>query len=207
MSIRIIALKYEEPYYSDTLECIWATGIPVTYADRQGVGNFSKAMNEAALQNHPEEYLWFLTDVTFDPKTPFGLMESAIKHNLSAVHPAHPSDHASHIPDGSGEVKLVPYVEWTAPLVRNETFKALGGLDEDHHYWYQDLIYSKLLRDAGLRMGVDHGNPVGHTYRRNQIEHEITKQRYNMRIKRDSIERGILRKKFGPNWRRILWNQ
>lgn len=207
MSIRIIALRYEEPYYADTLECIWGSGLPVTYADRQGVGNFSKAMNEAAMQPHQEEFLWFLTDVTFDPKTPLRLAENMGKHNLWALHPAHQSDHQSHIPDGSGEVKYVPYIEWTAPMVRTSLFHELGGLDENHHYWYQDLLFSKQLRDRGLYMGVDHGNPVGHIYRRNELVHEITKQRYDLRLKRDIIERELLRKRFGPRWRSVLWHQ
>ena len=206
MTIGIVALQYQEPYYNNTINCLRECGLPVYWADRQGIGNFSAAMNKA-FENVTQDLCWFITDIEFDPATPFKLSNSLIDHNLAAIHPEHESDHLHHRPDGSGLVKEVPYIEFTAPMVRSDWYREVGGLDEDHWYWYQDLIFSKAVRDRGGKMAVDHGAPIRHIYRRNDIQYEVTKQRYKLRQERDIIEKGILVKKFGPDWKKVLWTQ
>lgn len=206
--VHIIALEYHEPYYAETRQCIRATELPVQYACRQGIGNFSAAMNEAFRRLRPadDDLVWFITDITFDPKTPHRLAERFKETpELWALHPEHPSDHRSHQPNGTKEVQFVPYIEFTAPMVRASTYMALGGLDENHHYWYQDLIFSKGIRDLGGLMGVDHGNPIQHIYRRDKVEHEVTRQRYALRKQRDQQEISFLQARYGPNWRQVLW--
>ena len=81
----------------------------------------------------------------------------------------------------------------------------MDGLDVNHWYWYQDLIWSKKTREAGGVMGVDHTTSVHHVYRRNSIQYPITRKRYATRRKRDVIERKLLRERYGKNWRDILW--
>lgn len=200
----IVALRYEEPYYARTEACIEATGLPVYWADRQGWGNFSAAMNEAA-RRVQEPFIWFITDIEFEPHVPDELLARIVSNDLVALHPAHNSDHIHHIPDGSGSVKEVPFIEFTAPMVRTDVFREVGGLDEDYHYWIMDLLFSKELRERGYRMGVDHGNPIQHVYRRDNIQYPITKKRYEIRKKRALIEEHQLARRFGPKWREILW--
>ncbi len=202
--IRIIALQYLEPYYAATMQAISASDLPVTFADRNGTGNFSRAMNEAA-KGIEEEYLWFITDIVFTRQTPFELLRSLTQYNLVAIHPEHNSDHHTHRPNGNVGVELVPYIEFTAPLVRRDWWERIRGLDENHWYWYQDLIFSKAVRELGGMMGVDHANPISHIYRRDCVEHEITKARYKLRQERNVIEQQLLRERYGPNWRKILW--
>lgn len=204
-SLAIVALVYQEPYYAQTRDCIAATGLPVYWADRKGVGNFSAAMNEAFART-TEDLIWFTTDIVFEPETPLRLRERLLENELVIIQPAYLSDHQHLRPDGSGLVKRVPYLEWTAPLVRAEWFREIGGLDEDFHYWMQDLIFSKEVRERGGAMGVDHGCVINHVYHReDKVKHPVTKQRYSLRNRRVPIERNLLARKFGPNWKDLLW--
>lgn len=214
--ITIVALQYHEPYYEATRQCIAATQLPVVWVDRQGWGNFSKAMNEGVRQA-TTRYIWFTTDITFEPDTPYRLLEALQSFSLAAVHPHHNSDHISHRrpPEGGGVVytpdngpsqlvRPVPFIEWTAPLVNAEWMHQFP-LDENHWYWYMDLLWSHAVRAHGGRLGVDLLTGVDHVYRRNKVEHQITRKRYRHRQVRDRIEKRLLEERFGPDWRKILW--
>ncbi len=211
--VHVVALLYLEPYYSRTVECLSACGLPVTYVERhRGTGSLTAALNRgfANLNPPPGSFVWFTTDVEFDPEVPEKLARALQEDpGLAAIHPAHPSDHQSHRPDGSGVVKLVPYVEFTAPMWRADAFRDCGLLDEDHWYWYQDLVISKTARDMGYRLAVHHGAEVSHAYRGRQGEeiHPITKLRYDLRRYRDPVEQRLLERKYGPDWRAVLWAQ
>lgn len=212
--ITIVALKYEEPYYAETVKCLEATKLPVVWADRRGWGNFSKAMNDAMWQVKTP-YVWFTTDITFDPETPYKLLESLQQCGLAAIHPHHASDHLSHRLGGQTNVypfgaetgalvRPVPFIEWTAPLVEMEWMTRFP-LEEDYWYWYMDLLWSKAVREAGGRLGVDLQHGVNHVYRRNKVEHQITRKRYRHRQVRNRIEQKLLARRFGPDWRKTLW--
>lgn len=205
-SLALVALVYEEPDYEVTRKAIAATGLPVYWADRQGWGNFSEAMNRAFRQV-VEDVVWFVTDVDFEPETPHRLLASLTNNNLVALHPEHASDHVTHTANGNQGIELVPFIEWTAPMVRSAWYRDLGGLDEDHWYRYMDLIFSKRVRDCGGLLGVDHDNRVRHVYRKYRElheQHEITVRRYTHRDARDGMEREMLCAKFGPNWPMVL---
>lgn len=211
--VAVVALHYREPYYSDTVSCLKAQPYEVTVTERhRGVGSLSWAMNRgfskvAERDGSLPEFVWFVTDVTFDPEVPTRLAAALdADPDLAALHPAHQSDHHHHRPDGSGEVKSVPYLEFTAPMWRSEAFRRCGMLDLDHWYWYQDLVISKSARDLGYSLAVHHGAKVGHVYHRADTSpHPVTRQRYDMRRYRDPVEQKILERKFGLNWRDVLW--
>jgi len=206
--LHIVALRYAEPYYADTEACLLRTSAPITWVERSGgVGSLSAAFNSGFRRLPPEaDLVWFTTDVTFDADLPDKLAAAlGADPGLWAIHPAHMSDHLSHRPDDSGEVRDVPYIEFTAPMVRVSAFRAAGGLDENHWYWYQDLLFSKEVREQGGRMAVHHGAVLGHVYRRNCVTHPVTQRRYQMRNQRDSIERALLERRFGRDWRKHLW--
>lgn len=206
--LHIVALRYLEPYYADTVRCLEACGLPVTYVDRPGgVGNMSDAFNRG-FNTLPDDvkHVWFTSDITFEPWVPRALSDALESDcRLSGIHPAHPSDHLSHRPDGTSAVRLVPYIEFTAAMVRADVYRGLGGLDSNYWYWYQDLLFSKAVRDSGGRLAVHHGAQVGHVYRRGCVTSPITRQRYSLRKQRDYVERPKLAKRFGPDWRDILW--
>jgi GT2 family glycosyltransferase len=207
--LHIVALLYSEPYYRQTVECLNACGFPVTFTERhKGSGSLSYAMNRGFEKVEPKaEFVWFTTDITFEPETPKKLLAAFSSNpDLSAIHPAHPSDHVSHRPDGSDSVRLVPYLEFTAPMWRAADFRECGLLDENHWYWYQDLLISREARLRGKAMAVHHGTTVGHVYRRSDAHlHPVTRARYELRKYRDKVEQRLLQARFGPNWREVLW--
>lgn len=210
VNVQVVALLYREPYYADTVDCLARCDYPVTYVERnKGAGNMSLAFNRGfeLARSAGADLVWFTTDVTFDPRVPRRLAAALLgSPALAAVHPAHPSDHAHHRPDGSGELKAVPYVEFTAPMWRADAFEACGRLDEDHWFWYQDLLISREARSRGYDLAVHHGAEVGHVYRRTDAEpHPVTKMRYDLRRYRDPVEQRLLEKRFGANWREQLW--
>jgi hypothetical protein len=165
----VIALKYLEPYWELTQSDIINSGLSVIYVDREGVGSMSKAFNTCIPQliekygDKLPKYLFFVTNIGFNVNTVNRLVESMDKSGFGAIHPSHESDHASHINNGTTEIVETKYIEWTAPIVKTELFLK-KKLDENHRYWYFDLIWSYEVKEMGYKIGVDHGTSVNHTY-------------------------------------------
>jgi hypothetical protein len=207
----VIALKYLEPYWELTQSDIINSGLSVIYVDREGVGSMSKAFNTCIPQliekygDKLPKYLFFVTNIGFNVNTVNRLVESMDKSGFGAIHPSHESDHASHINNGTTEIVETKYIEWTAPIVKTELFLK-KKLDENHRYWYFDLIWSYEVKEMGYKIGVDHGTSVNHTYLlKEDKKHIITKLRSELRWHWNPIEEKMLISKYGLNWKKLLW--
>lgn len=210
-SLAIIALEYLEPDYVQTLRCLAACqeqGIDVFFAKRDGVGNMSRAFNEAFTRHVAGRYdlVWFVTNVVFRAEgVPWGLARCLIDDpEMAAVHPCCPtSDHDHLRPGNDRSVTYVPFVELMAPMFRTSAFEAVM-FEEELWYWYMDLVISHRLRKAGWRLGCFHSWKVEHTYLRNAAPHPITLVRKELReIMREPGQRWLTRT-YGPDWRRAL---
>jgi hypothetical protein len=220
--IQPIVLKYHEKGWTEaTVKCLIDSGFEesnIVYADRQGVGNMSKAFNEAffnTLENAEGAhspylplmpYIWFLTNVTFPEQMPASLLE-LIKsdEDIAAVHPAFDSDHP-HIRNTYGVNREVPFIEWTAPLVDSLAFFQCL-LDEKMPYWGMDLDWSYLVQEiGGHTLAVDGRYRLGHTYLRfNDSQEEVTRKRLELRKTFDKPTEERLIEKYGNDWMAKLW--
>ncbi len=202
----IISIVYHESEWLKTKRCIEATGLPMHYVERnpKGVGSLSEAINRGFNQsdalNH--QYAFIVTNITFEPDLPARLADSIGNH--AAIHPAFDSDHIHERPDGSGLVKPVPFIEFTAAFVDTEIFQYYP-LDEKMPYWGMDLDFSYRLWQDGYTVGVDHGATIGHTYIRNAKPDRYTVQRKAARKATNNSTREALRKKYGNEWRNIVF--
>lgn len=209
--LAIIVLEYLEPEWQQTLDCVKATGLPYFIAKRDGVGNMSRAFNEAydKYVRGKFEKVWMVTNVVFNKAVPF-ILEEALNMNsiLVGIHPAMSgSDHAHQIPDKSNSVKIVPFIELTAPMFSWVAFERFV-LCEETPYWYMDLIISYQLKKEIGEIAVHHGCEVAHQYlRHNHSDHFITRMRKKLRDywKGPSIE--YLVKTYGEKWKEILWHK
>lgn len=195
----ILAVRYEEPQWLKTRACIEATGLPVHYVHRnpKGVGSLSEAINRGMREINTNGLVWVVTNVTFTPETP--LMLAAKMDDYAILHPAFESDHRFCRPDGSGTDKPVPFVEFTAPMIKGETFQPL---DEKMPYWGMDLDYCYRMWESGHRVGVHHGTTLGHDYIRKTTKFSpITAKRRAMRYQTNEATKTRLRVKYGTDWR------
>lgn len=204
--LAIIALRYLEPEWEETVKCLEATGLPIYYAERDGVGSMSRAFNDAwnkfALWRY--EYVWFVTNITFSPDVPFKLMRALIDDkDYAGIHPAMHSDHPFLKPDNSGKIKTVGFIEFTAPMFRSAAFDKFK-LDENVWYYYFDLILCDLLSSIGQSVVVHHGCEIGHTYLRNGVKHRITLIREQLRDLTLPAQKQYMRDNFGLDWEQKL---
>ena len=201
----IISLKYLEPYYENTLKCLQEIPYPILFADRDGVGNMSRAFNEV-FERMPfnVEYVWFLTNVTFSPDVPEKLMQVLDSDpNIAAVHPAMATSDHRHL--WPGETRDVPFIEFTAPMFRAADF-ARFMLDENTPYYYMDLIISHQLKQEGKRLVCVGDAEVQHTYLRNERkQHPITNIRKQLRDYHTPISKRYMEQTFGADWQIKLW--
>lgn len=204
--LAIIALKYLEPEYKQTVECLEKSGFPVFYADRDGVGNMSRAFNDCFLKNIDGKFenVWFVTNILFDHQVTHKLL-TALQSGYDAVHPAHESDHKHLWSDGSQIPRHINFIEFTAPMFKSEVFKKFM-LDENTWYYYMDLIISYQLRQNNYKMAVHNGASISHKYLRNNTKkHPITLLREKLRNLVDKEQQQYLIQKYGANWRQIIW--
>ena len=203
-----IVLKYEEPGWTEqTVQCCEAAGITkIVIADRDGVGNMSKAFNRGALEVYKTglpQFVWLLTNVTFTPDVPLALM-AAFDDKTAAVHPCHDSDHA-HLKTCGHTPQEVPFIEFTAPMFRTEALEKIGGADEHMPYWGMDLDWSYRAKQAGHNLKVSLAR-VQHVYLRHQkSKHPISTFREQLRAYHHSHTEAALVQKYGPKWEQILW--
>lgn len=198
MRVAIVSVIYQEPYWIDTKKCIQALNLPTVFVDRKGVGSLAEAYNRGfqEAQIHNPDLVWFVSNVTFKPDTLQKLVDSL--GDYCAIHARFDSDHR-HMKSGFGVIE-VPFLEFTAPLVRNEVYKNLP-LDENLPYWGHDLVWGYEAQKLGYKMAVNYDIELGHTYIRNSKPHPITRERQRLRRLSDKATSEYLRNKYGNEWR------
>jgi SAM-dependent methyltransferase len=207
--ICIVSLIYLEPYWEETKKNIIESGYPVIYVDREGIGSMTKAFNSSItkikerFKNDLPEYLFFVTNINFDKKLIDRLISSMDSTGFGAIHPTHQSHHKSHNYADHNEVVETKFIEWTSPIVKTDLFLKLN-LNENHRYWYFDLIWSYEAKKMGYKLGVDHGAKVGHTYLFDNKSHIISKIRDDLRWYHNPEELKTLIKNYGLNWKQTL---
>ena len=223
--IQPVVLRYLEKGWTEkTVACLIAAGFQesdIVYADREGTGNMSKAFNTAffnTLQKIKDSentlpyapvkpFAWFLTNVTFPEQMPASLIEVLESdEDIAAVHPAFDSDHP-HIRNAYGISRDVPFVEWTAPLVRSDVFWECAWLDDKMPYWGMDLDWSHIIQEkCGKTLAIDGRHRLGHTYlRMNDQKEPITIERERIRKTFDKSTEERLIEKYGADWMQKLW--
>lgn len=203
----IVSIIYEEPEWQETKRCIEATGLPVVYVDRKGTGSLAKAINEGfkqACRFYEFSYVWFVTNITFDPIVPKVLIEDLDMNGRAAVHPSLDSDHIFAQKFYAKEVKDVPFVEFTAPMVIANVFKKYP-LNEAMPYWGHDIDWCARLRADGHTVAVDYDISINHVYIRNSKTHQATLNRRQLRAKSDNATRKELERIYGADWRKKIF--
>jgi hypothetical protein len=215
--LAIIALKYLEPEWQQTLDCLNKQPFDVYFADRDGVGNMSRAFNEA-FEKHVKgkyEYVWLVTNIIFDPDVPKRLLSAAnflvVMHDKDSIllHPVMNSSDHKHLhcnPEFSEfNANEVPFVELTAPMVSCRALKDFP-LCEETPYYYMDLILSYQVKQAGGFVGVHNGVEVKHTYLRNKTTtHPISEIRKQLRNYHTPLSKKYMVETYGADWESKLW--
>jgi hypothetical protein len=205
--VLIVLMEYYEPDFAQTLKCVEDTELPYEVVSRDGVGNMSRAYNSILCDPlWKADYLWFVSNITFAPDTPYKLAHEMAKGEWAALHPTmQGSDHRFQWPImGFDGVKESPFVEWTAPMVQAELFSSYP-LDEMLAYYYMDLDWCYRVRQEGYRVGVHHGTKVEHTYLRNKKDHPISQMRKQLRNYWTPISQKHMLTKYGKDWQTKLW--
>lgn len=150
------------------------------------------------------DYLWFVSNVTFEPEVPFRLAEHLSDSGWGAIHPSmRSSDHRFQWPIGNVP-RETPFVEWTAPMVRADLF-SMEPLDEMLPYYYLDLDWCYRVKQLGYKVGVHDGVSIEHTYLRNKREHPIGILRKQLRNYWTPISQRHMVEKWGKDWQGKLW--
>jgi GT2 family glycosyltransferase len=210
-SVVIIALEYLEPEFTHTKQCLEKFNVPIIWAKRDGVGNMSRAFNEAflyKLKGNPSfsilpRYTWFTTNIICNEFLLPELVKGMESTGFAAIHPSFKSVHRRIIPDGSGIVKEVPFIEFTAPIFRTEVFEKYY-LDEDLWYWWMDVDISYKMKRDGYKLGVHHGASLTHSYLAEDKHNEISKIRYQMRTMMNREGEHKMKTIYGPDWKAKL---
>lgn len=207
----IVALRYLEPEYQETLDCLADSNVPYLFCDRRGVGNMAKAYNEGfqvAYHRHNPKYVWFISNITFEKGTFEALIEGMEEAGHAALCPVYQSDHPHLRPRSfhHGEhIKKVPFVEFTCPIVRADVFRDFP-LDEFLPYVYHDLDWSYRVRQAGHTLGVHLGVEIGHEYlRKTHSTHPVTLHRKRKRHRAMISSDARMKEKYGIRWKETVW--
>lgn len=205
MKILIVLLEYLEPEFIQTLECVKKTGLPFELVSRDGVGNMSRAYNSILMDaSWRADYLWFVSNITFEKEVPFRLAEHLSDSGWGAIHPSmRSSDHRFQWPIGNVP-RETPFVEWTAPMVRADLYSE-EPLDEMLPYYYLDLDWCHRVKQLGYKVGVHDGVSIEHTYLRNKREHPIGVLRKQLRNYWTPISQRHMAQKWGKDWQNNLW--
>ncbi len=202
----ILAIKYAEPEWQQTLACLLKQKEPVIFIDRNGTGSLAEAINRGIKSISGDyDYVWIVTNILFFPDTLHKLQENMKANNCDAIHPAFASDHAHlRINNIVRITKRVPFLEFTAPLIKLSLLKNFL-LDEDMPYWGHDLDWGYRVSLHNYTLAVDNTAPISHTYiRNNNFNHDITLIRKKLRKATDDNTRAALVKKYGANWSNLL---
>lgn len=207
-TLSVVVLKYEEPGWTKaTLDCVAAVPYPldVVIADRGGIWGMADAYN-AAMAEVRSDFVWFVSNVRFDPGMGLSLLDVMEQHpEAAAVHPRHRSDHLFLTGQG-GEVEAVPFIEWTAPLVRRSAWSAVGPLDEDMPFVHYDLDWSYRAKQAGYSLWVDNRFELEHVYLHStKSRYAVTEERRKMRDAMMAGSEAKCAQKYGPEWKSLIW--
>lgn len=213
MSIAIIALEYLEPEYIKTVNSIKECGLPVFYAKRDGVGNMSRAFNDAFkkyVENAGFEFVWFITNITFEKDVP-GILAGALESDraLAAVHPVMDNSDHQHLWNGhTGIARTVPFIEFTAPMFRSSYFSKFM-LDENLWYYYMDLEICYRMRQSGFGVAVHDKAEIGHVYlRHSKSHHQISAIRKQLREYISPLNKAYLTSKYREQWPQLFgWKE
>ena len=214
MKTLIIAIVYLEPSWQETKECLQKCNNRVVLVDRDGVGSLAGAYNYGFKEYADSyKYVWFVSNVKFDPLI-VEQLEQAMEDNpgFATIHPVmNNSDHhhmryskfMQRMYGESGILKEVPFVEFTAPIVRADVFRNIM-LHEELKYVGHDMAWGYDVRQAGYKIGVLSTCEVDHTYLRHSPDHPITRER--MRLRRESDKQTIefLIEKYGKDYKQKL---
>ena len=205
-----LILEYEEPGWTEaTIECAKAAGLEHLTVARGGRGtgpitSFNKGMK---VMPTGVDWVWFLTNVTFEPE----MLETMVRiagrdPDCAVVHPAHYSDHPHLRPDGR-PYEEVPFIEWTAPLVSTYAWRDVGELDEGMKYWGMDLDWSFRARLRGWKLYVSRLYRLEHVHLKDAQEGElpVTTRRRQVRAAQNRATEQRLRQKWGDEWMKLLW--
>lgn len=184
----------------------------VVWADRDGIGNYSRAFNEAFLkfdlQSHGGggmDYVWMISNINFKENIPKILERAMDDSGFEAIHPAMAgSDHQFQWPNNTAQILETPYIEWTAPIVRYDVFKK-NLLDDRLPYAYMDLDWCYRIRQQGGKVGVAHAAVIDHVYLRfTQRLHYLSKVRANLRDYYRNFSQQVMIEKYGDDWRKVM---
>lgn len=206
MKVSVILLNYEEPGVTEkTVKCLKAAGITnVVGVGRDGVGSMSKAFNQTITGGYADaEYCWFLTDVTFDPEVPAELVKAMDADERAAIiHPAFDSDHPFMQQLG---IVQVPFVEWTAPMIRMSALEEIGLLDDYMGYDLFDLEWCYRAKQKGWHCLLHGDVEVDHVYLRNLEDHPVSKARAILRKYHLDKSMAHMEQNYGKNWMNDLY--
>jgi len=210
MKLNIVAVRYLEPEYKETLKCLSKLDIPIIFVDRKGVGSLAEAYNRG-FEKVNSEFVWFISNITFKPNVIFDLLSNIRKPNVTlddlsniknyaGIHPKFPSHH-KFIKYGNG-IQECNFIEFTAPLIRSEVFKEIK-LDESMPYWGHDIAFGIECEKRGYKLAIDHTTEVGHVYIWDSKKNPITEERKRLRTETDLSTKNELNKKY-PGWEKYL---
>lgn len=207
--IGINSVIYEEPDWKRTKRDILACDVPTVFVDRGGVGSLAKAYNQGfytLIDAYPDlKYVWFVSNVTFTYRLVMQLVTAMERSGYDAIHPCFTSDHLFCRCKGNG-LREVPFVEFTAPIVRVDTYKQIP-LDEDMPYWGHDFDWGWKVRQAGGHIGVLDGVTLGHEYIRFRAKskpHPKTLKRRQLRLDTNAQTEEKLVRLYGEDYRKKL---
>lgn len=207
--VEAIQLAYlETGWTARTFDCLQADNVRCLYrADREGVGSMSAAFNREAgkviRSKKAPEFIWFVTNVTFEPGTAKALLD-AFDEDTAAVHPRMAGSDHPHIASPAG-VQDVPFVEWTAPMIRVEALREISLLDEDMPYVGMDLDWSYRARELGWKLRATSQAEIQHTYLRHNAPEIISYLREQLRALYNHQTNEKMVKKYGQNWKAKVW--
>ena len=219
-NVLAVVLGYYEPGYlkrtTDSLN-VCQIDYVVQMRDDNGIGSmaasFNRAMERFAV-GQGLDYVWMLTNVGFSNDMLMHLIGVLNSHpRCAAVHPVFESDHP-HLnsrrlgdKDCPAHGSMIPFVEWTAPMIRMEAWSEIGQLDYEMPYWGFDLDWSHRALQLDWNLRVSTKSTLEHKYLRDRDkkDHSITLNRRRKRTEFDRSTDARLQKKWGKKWLCDLW--
>lgn len=204
MTTAILSVIYYEPEWLETCKCLSAVNHPTFFVDRNGTGSLAGAINNGFKRHCLGlfDYVWIITNVIFRPDTLDKLLtEMHNNPSYCAITPVFESDHPHTRPvSGNLDTVSVPFMEFTAPLVRGPVFAA-NMLDESMPYSGHDLDWGYRMRQKGYKLGAARSAKVDHVYiRHSASKHPATVARLRLRNVQEDLTKQTLARKYGPDW-------
>lgn len=195
--ITIVAVRYEETWYKETIKSLSKVKIPIVFVDRQGVGSLAEAYNRG-FEKVQTPLVWFISNITFQKDVPLRLVSHM--SGFDGIHPQFESHH-KFIRQGNG-LRECKFLEFTAPLIKSEVFREIR-LNEDMPYWGHDIAFGIECHKRGYKLAIDHTVKIDHAYIWDSKEEEVTKKRKALRLASDKKTEDKLNQLY-PDWKRYL---